>query len=295
MNQVSKIALGSIIVGVAVLALKFAAYWLTGSVALYSDAMESIVNVAAAFAAFIAVRYASKPADQNHPYGHHKAEYLAAVLEGVMIVLAAIAILIEAWHAFRVPRVFAQPGMGLAINAAAGVLNLVWARYLIVSSRSLRSPALYADGKHLMIDVVSSAAVIGGFALAAWTGWMILDPLLAAAVALNVLWSGWGLVRQSVGGLMDEAPGPEIRNHIREIISQHAEGALEAHDLRTRRAGQETFIDFHLVVPGSMAVADSHEICDRIEEALYAEVPGSIITIHVEPEEKAKHSGIVVV
>ena len=295
MNRVSKIALGSVFVGIAVLALKFVAYWLTGSVALYSDAMESIVNVASAFAAFIAARYASKPADQNHPYGHHKAEYLAAVLEGVMIVLAAVAIFYQAWEAFRTPRFLDQPTLGLAVNGVAGLINLVWARYLIVSGKRFRSPALDADGRHLMTDVWSSVGVIGGVAIAAWTGWLILDPLLAGVVALNVLWSGWGLVRQSVGGLMDEAPEPHIRDHIRSIISQRAEGALEAHDLRTRRAAQKTFIDFHLVVPGSMTVADSHEICDRIEEALRAEVPGSIITIHVEPEEKAKHQGIVVV
>lgn len=295
MNRISNIALGSVLVGLAVLALKFAAYWLTGSVALYSDAMESIVNVAAAFAAFVAVRYAAKPADQNHPYGHHKAEYLAAVLEGVLIVLAAIAIFYQAWEAFLSPRVFEQPVQGLVVNGLAGVLNFAWARYLILSGRRFRSPALDADGRHLMTDVWSSVGVIGGVALAAWTGWMILDPLLAAVVAVNVLWSGWGLVRHSVGGLMDEAPEQHIRDNIRQIISQRADGALEAHDLRTRRAGQKTFVDFHLVVPGSMSVADSHEICDRIEEALRAEVPGCIITIHVEPEEKAKHSGIVVV
>ncbi|WP_321505336.1 cation diffusion facilitator family transporter [Breoghania sp.] len=295
MNHITKIALGSVLVGLAVLALKFAAFWLTGSVALYSDAVESIVNVAAAMAAFLAVRYAAKPADQNHPYGHHKAEYLAAVLEGVLIVLAAIAILYEAWNAFLSPRVLDQPFMGLVVNGLAGVLNFVWARYLISSGKRYRSPALDADGRHLMADVWSSVGVVAGVALAAWTGWLILDPLLAAIVAVNVLWSGWGLVRESVGGLMDEAPEPAIRERIRNVISLHADGALEAHDLRTRRAGQKTFTEFHLVVPGSMTVADAHEICDRVEEALREDVPGSIITIHVEPEEKAKHSGVIVV
>lgn len=294
MDQVSKLALGSIAVGAVVLALKYVAFALTGSIALYSDALESIVNVAAAVAAFIAVRYAAKPADRNHPYGHHKAEYLSAVLEGVLIVLAALSIFYEAYHAYLAPRTIDAPFEGLAVNLIASVLNAVWAVVLIRNGRARRSPALAADGRHLMTDVFSSIGVAVGILLAVYTGWLILDPLLAGLVALNILWSGWVLVKDSIGGLMDEAPSPDILNRIRALIAEHAEGALEAHDLRTRQAGQKTFIDFHLVVPGAYTVSEAHDICDRIEEALHADVEGSVITIHVEPEEKAKHSGVIV-
>ena len=145
-----------------------------------------------------------------------------------------------------------------------------------------------------MTDVVSSAGVLAGVVLVMLTGWKVLDPALAVLVGLTVLWSGWGLVKESVGGLMDEAASGEVLEKIRVLISEHGEGALEAHDLRTRIAGRSTFVDFHLVVPGSMPVEDAHEICDRIEEAIAEDVPGARITIHVEPEHKAKHSGIVV-
>ena len=294
MDHVSKLALGSIAVGIVVLALKYVAFAITGSIALYSDALESIVNVAAACAAFIAVRYSAKPADRNHPYGHHKAEYIAAVVEGVLIVLAAVSIFYEAYQALLIPRGIDAPLQGLGVNALASVLNGVWAVVLIRAGRARRSPALAADGRHLMTDVFSSIGVAVGILLAVYTGWLILDPLLAAFVALNILWSGWTLVKESVGGLMDEAPAPEILERIRTQISEHAEGALEAHDLRTRQAGRVTFIDFHLVVPGELTVSAAHAICDNIEEALHADVEGSVITIHVEPEEKAKHSGVIV-
>ncbi|AXS39836.1 cation diffusion facilitator family transporter [Breoghania sp. L-A4] len=294
MDHVSKLALGSIGIGVLVLALKYAAFALTGSIALYSDALESIVNVAAACAAFIAVRYSAKPADRNHPYGHHKAEYLAAVVEGVLIVLAAVSVFYEAWQAFEVPRAIDAPWQGLGLNAVASVLNGIWAVVLIRAGRARRSPALRADGRHLMTDVFSSIGVAAGIILAIYTGWLILDPLLAGFVALNILWSGWVLVKESVSGLMDEAPAAEILDRIRAQISEAGEGALEAHDLRTRQAGRITFIDFHLVVPGDLTVSAAHAICDNIEAALQADIKGSVITIHVEPEEKAKHSGVIV-
>jgi cation diffusion facilitator family transporter len=183
---------------------------------------------------------------------------------------------------------------GLALNALAGVINGVWCWLLIVQGRRLRSPALVADGWHLFTDVVSSAAVIVGVLLAVWTGWSALDPILAILVALNILWAGWRVLRSSVGGLMDEAVPEATLARIREVISLHAQGALEAHDVRTRHAGRATFIEFHLVVPGTMSVSEAHDICDRIEDALKAEHPDASVTIHVEPENKAKHSGVVV-
>ncbi len=289
-----QIAFFSIIVGLVVLALKTGAYLLTGSVALYSDALETTVNIASSTAALAAVWFAAKPADSNHPYGHDKVEYFAAVLVGVMIVLAALSIFREAWIGFAHGESPVYSSEGIAMNVVAALINAGWARYLMISGRKARSPALVADGKHLLTDVVSSVGVLLGVVLVMLTGWKVLDPALAVLVGLTVLWSGWGLVKESVGGLMDEAASGEVLEKIRILISEHGEGALEAHDLRTRIAGRSTFVDFHLVVPGTMPVEEAHDICDRIEEAIAEDVPGARITIHVEPEHKAKHSGIVV-
>lgn len=295
MSSTEKIAIGSILIGLIVLALKTFAWWLTGSVALMSDAMESIVNVATAVAALIAIRIASRPADHDHPYGHHKAEFFSAVLEGVMIIVAALLILREAWDALQAPHMLDAPLEGLLVNGFASVLNAGWCWVLISRGRRLRSPALIADGHHLMSDVISSGGVVLGVALAVVTGWAVLDPALAALVALNILWSGWKVMTSSLSGLMDEAVDNGTLEDIRAIISDKATGALEAHDLRTRHAGPRIFIDFHLVVDGQTTVETAHDICDRIEQALKTTVPGSMITIHVEPEHKAKHSGVLVI
>lgn len=288
-----RIAIGSVIVGLTVLAIKFVAWYITGSVALFSDALESIINVATSTAALIAVSWSARPADANHPYGHYKAEYFSAVIEGVLIVVAAFSIFREAYFAFLAPRLIEEP-LGLAFSAGASVINAGWAALLVRQGRARRSPALVADGQHLFTDVLSSVGVVIGLGLSILTGWAILDPILAAGVAFVILWSGWHLVRESVGGLMDEAVPGDLLDKIRAVISSNAAGALEAHDLRTRHAGRMTFIDFHLVVPGSMSVTDAHAICDEIEKALKVEVPGALVTIHVEPEEKAKHHGVVV-
>ncbi|NDW00623.1 cation diffusion facilitator family transporter [Salipiger sp. PrR002] len=294
MNRSVKIAIGSVFVGILVLAIKTLAWWLTGSVALLSDALESIVNVATALAALMAVHISSQPPDADHPFGHHKAEYFSAVLEGVLIVVAAVLILREAWGAWQDPAPIEQVGLGLIINLSAGVLNAVWCWVLLREGRKLKSPALVADGKHLLTDVFSSAGVAIGVGAAVLTGWLWLDALLAALVAVNILWSGWQVIRSSVGGLMDEAVPEEDLSEMRTIISANAEGAVEAHDLRSRRAGQAVFLEFHLVVPGEMSVVAAHDICDRIEHALQDAIEGCRVTIHVEPEHKAKHSGIVV-
>lgn len=294
MDPRQSLALGSIAVAVVVLALKYAAYAVTGSVALLSDALESVINVVTAAAALYAIRVSLQPADADHPYGHSKAEYFSAVLEGVLIVLAALLILREAWAAYLTPRTIDAPALGLAINAAAAAVNGAWAWILVSRARTLRSHALAADGRHLVADVLTSVGVIAGVGAAALTGIQALDPALAAVVALNILWSGWRVMKESLGGLMDEAAPPETLSRIRDLISAHAQGAIEAHDLRTRHAGRMTFVDFHLVVPGQLSVSDAHDICDRIERALKGEMEGALVTIHVEPENKAKHAGIVV-
>ena len=295
MSRTEKIAFGSIIVGIIVLGLKALAWWMTGSVALLSDALESTVNVATAVAALLAIRVAAKPADKDHPYGHHKAEFFSAVLEGVMIIVAALLILREAWHGFQNPKILDAPLEGLLINLAASAINGWWCWVLISRGKALRSPALAADGHHLLTDVISSVGVVIGVGLAVVTGWAVLDPALAALVAVNILWSGWKVMTSSLSGLMDEAVSPDTLEEIRSTISDTATGAIEAHDLRTRHAGPRTFIDFHLVVDGQTTVDAAHEICDRIEQALKKALPDAQVTIHVEPEHKAKHSGVVVI
>ncbi len=291
MDKVLKLALGSIAVSVIVLGLKYVAYRLTGSIALYSDALESIINVATALAAFYAIHVSTAPPDAEHPYGYYKAEYLSAVAEGVLILAAAFAIFREAYYGFFSPKPIDAPLEGLLINAGASLINGVWAFVLVRYGKRWKSPAVVADGRHLWADVLSSFAVVAGLALVVWTGQLYFDSVLAGLVALNILWAGWKLMRESIGGLMDEALPEETLARVRDLISRHANGALEAHDLRTRHAGRATFIDFHLVVPGTMTVSDSHALCDQIEAALRTGVENAIITIHVEPEEKAKHHG----
>jgi cation diffusion facilitator family transporter len=287
-QRIRRLAFASIFVAFGVMALKFVAWRVTGSVALYSDALESIVNVIAAVAAYWAIRVSHKPADADHPHGHHKAEYFSAVTEGVLIVLASVLIMREASTALQAPRLMDEPSLGLAINGAAAVVNAAWATVLIRTGRRERSPALEADGRHIMTDVVTSVGVIIGLVGAIVTGWAVLDPLLAIIVALNILWQGWKVIGQSVQGLMDVAADPDDTRKIRDIISVNSKGALEVHDLKTRIAGRATFIEFHLVVDSTMTVGESHVICDRIEAALQAEVPSVRVIIHVEPDDEAK-------
>jgi cation diffusion facilitator family transporter len=291
MTTVVKLAIGSIVVGLLVLALKFVAYLWTGSIALLSDALESIVNVATAIAALVAVRMAARPPDANHPYGHHKAEYFSAVLEAVMITVAAMLILREAYFGLMAPKPLEAPLEGLLINALASGINAIWCRVLLVEGKRRHSPALVADGRHLLADVVSSVGVTVGVLLAIVTGWSILDPALAILVAINILWSGWQVMRASLPGLMDEAIPEDSIAEIRNIIAQNAAGAIQAHDVRTRRAGQVTFVEFHLVMDGDTRVRDAHDTCDRIERALKDALGIAVVTIHVEPEHKAKQTG----
>lgn len=288
-RQLAKATIG---VAFGVMAMKFLAWWITGSVALYSDALESIVNVIAAITAWLAISYAAKPADPGHPFGHHKAEYFSAVLEGVLIVIAALLILREAALHLVSPQRITEPAAGLGINIAAAAVNAVWAWLLIRTGRSERSPALIADGKHIMTDVWTSVGVVAGLILAFATGLLRLDPILAIIVALNIVWQGWKVISTSVDGLMDRAVEADQAALIHETILANADGAIEAHDIKTRMAGPATFIEFHLVVDGAMTVENSHSMCDRLEAALKREVPGARVTIHVEPEYKAKEEGI---
>lgn len=285
----------SIFVALMVMGLKYLAYRITSSVALYSDALESIVNLITAAVALWAVWLSGKPADARHPFGHSKAEYFSAVLEGVLIVVAALIILHEAYGAYLNPRSLNAPIEGMFVNGMATVLNAAWSAFLLTFGKRWRSPALVADGRHLLSDVATSIGVLIGLGLVQLTGYVILDPLMAAVVALHILWSGWHVVRDSIDSLMDRSVDSRMEDQIREVISKNATGALEVHDLRTRGAGRIVFIEFHLVVPAAMTVADAHIICDRLEASLHENVRDCRVTVHVEPEGEARHKGVIVV
>jgi cation diffusion facilitator family transporter len=293
-QKLQRMALTSIAIAFVVMALKYWAYRVTGSVALYSDALESIVNVITAFVAWYAIRLSFKPEDSSHPFGHHKAEYLSAVVEGALIIVAALLILQQAWSVWNVPQALEQTNLGLAVNAVATIINAIWASMLMRAGRAHKSPAILADGKHIWTDVLTSIGVLVGLFLAISTGRLWLDPLMAVFVALNILWQGWLVINFSVQGLMDHAVDPDEEARIRTVISDNAAGAIEVHDLKTRAAARATFVEFHLVVPEKMTVSEAHDICDRIEEAVKAQVSDCVVTIHVEPEGEAKHSGVLV-
>ncbi|WP_457638149.1 cation diffusion facilitator family transporter [Oceanithermus sp.] len=283
-----KWAAWSVAVGVVVFALKWMAWLLTGSVGIYSDALESVVNIVAAGAALIALAVSARPADASHPFGHTKAEYFSAVIEGALILFAAFEMIRAAWHRFANPQPFDQPVLGLATLALAAAVMGGWALVLLAQGRKARSPALIADAWHLLSDVIATGGVLLGAGLAWLLKWWWLDPVVAVLVALNILWVGLKLVRGSVGGLMDEALPKEQVEKIRQTISANLGGALEYHDLRTRVAGPRAFVEFHLVVPSQMTVAEAHAICDRLERALAEAVPGLTTVVHVEPESEAK-------
>ncbi|WP_026501306.1 cation diffusion facilitator family transporter [Bartonella vinsonii] len=287
-TNIQSLTLYSIFVACIVFTLKYWAYHITGSVALYSDALESIVNIFATLAAWWAVKVSMKPADYDHPFGHHKAEYFSAILEGILIIIAAIIILREAWIALSTVKLLQKPGIWLVIHLVASIINYVWGFVLIRQGNIHRSPALKADGVHFITDVFTSLAILIGLVAGFVGGWGILDPILAIIVAVNILLQGWKVIRSAVQGLMDVGVELNETMRIRELISANAQGALEVHDLLTRVAGRVTFIEFHLVVPAAMSVGEAHQICDKIEAVLQKEFDNVRISIHVEPENEAK-------
>lgn len=286
--NLQNLTLYSIFIACIVFALKYWAYHMTDSVALYSDALESIVNIFASLAAWWAVKVSMKPADHDHPFGHHKAEYFSAILEGILIIIAAIIILREAWMALSTVKLLQKPGIWLVIHLVASVINCIWGWILIHQGKIHRSPALKADGMHFITDVFTSLAILIGLVAGFFSGWSVLDPILAIIVAVNILLQGWKVINSAVQGLMDVGVELNETMRIRELISANAQGALEVHDLLTRVAGRVTFIEFHLVVPAAMSVGEAHQICDKIEGVLQEEFDNVRISIHVEPEEEAK-------
>jgi cation diffusion facilitator family transporter len=284
-------------IGLMVLGLKLVAARLSGSAALFSDALESVVNVAGSCMALYALIASTKPADSQHPYGHAKVELLSAVATGAMILVAAVLIfqraLGDVMHPAPLAPLVGPLGEGLALNAAAGCVYAVWAVVLRRVGRHNRSPAILADAHHLIADVLTTIGILLALIVAASLHLAVLDPLIALGIAVQIAVMGVRTLLQSFSGLLDEAPPPAMTARIQELVRTTATGALEAHDLRIRQAGPASFLEFHLVVPGAMSVAAAHEICDRIEAALKEELKGVIITIHVEPETKVKHEGIL--
>jgi cation diffusion facilitator family transporter len=276
----------SVAVGVAVLSLKLGAWALTGSVALLSDALESVVNVVAAVTMLAALRVARRPADADHPFGHGKAEYLSAFFEGALIAVAAVITVASAWGRLWSPAPVSRVGVGVAVSALASLANGALGMYLLRVSRRTRSLALEADGHHVLADVYTSAGVILGVTLARLTGWWRLDPLVAMAVAANILWVGWRLVRRSVGALLDELADPEEALALERSLDAVARelGARGVSGLRLRWQGPGAHADLRLRVDPAMTVGDAHALCDALEAKARALDARVELVVHVEPD-----------
>jgi cation diffusion facilitator family transporter len=278
-------ALLSLAAALATIGLKAAAFALTGSIGLLSDALESLVNIAAALIALYALGVAARPADEEHNYGHTKAEYLASGFEGALILLAAVSIAVAAVSRLIEPRPIQSLGLGAGVALVATLINLAAARVLADAGARYDSITLEADAQHLMTDVWTSVGVVAGVAAAQLTGWHRLDPLIALAVAISILWTGVGLVRRSLLGLLDTGLPEPLRSEIGQILDAHREGGVEYHALRTRQAGARRFISFHILVPGEWTVQKGHDLLEAIEEEIRAAIPRCTVFTHLEPLE----------
>jgi cation diffusion facilitator family transporter len=278
-------AVVSIAAALATIGLKGAAYLVTGSVGLLSDALESGVNLAAAIVALIALSAAARPEDEDHRYGHSKAEYFSSGFEGALILLASASIIYASTRRFLDPQPIERIGIGAAIAIVAALINLFVARMLFRAGHQHESITLEADAHHLMSDVWTSAGVVLGVGAAALTGWQRLDPIIAVLVALNIMRTGTSILRRSLMGLLDTAIPEELQQKISGILARHAGDGVRFHALRTRQAGAWRFIDFHVLVPGNWSVQRGHDLLERIEEEVRAAVPNSSVFTHLEPIE----------
>lgn len=275
----------SIAAALVTIALKGAAWWMTASVGLLSDALESFVNLAAAMFTLYALALAVRPPDEEHAYGYSKAEYFASGFEGTLILVAAGLITAAAIERLLQPRPLEHVGAGLAVNAVAAAVNLVVARILLAAGRAHRSIALEADARHLFTDVWTSAGVIAGVAAVAATGWLWLDPVLALAVAANILWSGLSLMRRSALGLLDRALPEPDRRAIDAVLDGYRAQGLDFHALRTREAAGRSFVSVHVLVPGDWTVQRGHDVVEDIEARIRAAVPAATVFTHLEPRD----------
>lgn len=278
-------ALLSIGASVVVIALKTAAWRVTGSVGLLSDALESSVNLVAALGAFWALGLAAKPADREHPYGHSKAEYFSSGLESGLILVAAAAIIWAAIGRLQQPEPLEEVGTGLLLLLLSSAINALVAWQLLRASRRFRSITLRADAHHLLTDVWTSMGVLVAVALVKLTGWLVLDPLIAIVVALNIVVVAWRLMRETASGLLDRALPESDQRQLAAVIAAHTGEGLAVHALRTRAAGSRRFVSFHLLVPGRWTVQAGHELCERLEGEIKAALPHTDVITHLEPIE----------
>jgi cation diffusion facilitator family transporter len=287
--QVARYLKVSVAVALATIGLKTSAWWLTDSVSLLSDALESLVNLAGAMFALAMVTVAAQPADEHHPYGHHKAEYFSSGFEGVMITAAALAIVWASVHRLLDPQPLEQVGLGLALSVLSSALNAALAFAMLRKARELRSIALEADARHLYTDVWTSAGVVVGLLAAVGTGWLWLDPVIAIAVALNILREGVALVRRSADGLMDRALEPEVRQEIERTLDVFRHQAIRFDHVVTRRAGQRRFVDLHMHMPAGWTLGRAAALRTSVEQALMSAVPGLRATIQLLPMDVEAH------
>jgi cation diffusion facilitator family transporter len=272
----------SVATSILTMALKFGAYLLTGSVGLLSDALESFVNLGAALVAAATLSYAHSGEDEDHNFGHEKAEYFSSGIEGALIFVAAAAIIWSAAPRLAAPQPLEQVGLGLALSVAAAGANLLCGWFLLKGAREHRSITLEADAHHLLTDVWTTAGVIAAVAVVHFTGWLILDPVIAIVVALQILWTGWSLIRRSFDGLMDRAIPEDERARIAAILDQVKARGGDYHRLRTRVSGKKSFVDVHLLVPGTMTVHEGHDLAHRLESEIEAAVPHVEVLTHLE-------------
>lgn len=275
----------SIFAALLTMGIKAAAYWVTGSVGLLSDAMESLVNLFAAVMALAMLRYSAQPPDKNHHFGHGKAEYFASGSEGVLIIVAAGGILFTAWNRYLHPHELASLDLGLGLSVAASVVNGLVGWRLLSVGRQSGSIVLEADGKHLMTDVWTSVGVVAGVAAAGFTGLHEFDSGVAALVGLNIVWTGLALIRRSIAGLLDVSLPPAENRQIREILETFRGRGIGFHDLRTRQSGAHRYMSVHVLVPGSWTVQVSHDLAEQIETALCAALANLTVVTHIEPIE----------
>jgi len=274
----------SLAAAVVTIALKTAAWYVTGSVGLLSDALEALINLAAALLALSMLRLAATPPDARHPYGRFKAEYFASGAEGALIVFAAVSIAYAAAPRLAAPHPIDAPMLGIALSLVATAINLAVALVLVSAGRRMHSIAIEADGHHLMTDVWTSAGVVAGVVLVAATGWLILDPLVALAVAAHIVWTGFMLMRRSFAGLLDAAiPAAEVAEVEKIFAEYRRRYRVEFHALRTRQAGARRFVSFHLLVPDAWPVERAHSLSEEIEERIRSLVPQAITLSHIEP------------
>lgn len=285
-RDLRKYAWLSIAAAVATIGLKGGAWGVTGSVGLLSDALESLVNLAAAILALVTLSIAARPPDDEHMFGHDKAEYFAGGIEGGLIVFAAIAIAIPAFARLADPQPIPDLDLGLILSGAASLINLAVGRTLLRVGRRERSMTLEADGRHLMTDVWTSVGVFAGLGLAALSGWDILDPILGLMVAAHIVFSGILLLYRSAAGLMDRAIPTEDHERVRQILRSHRSDGINFHALRTRQSGGRSFISFHLLVPGEWTVQKGHDLAEQIESEIRDALPaGAAVLTHLEPVE----------